>query len=259
MSPRRVVYGTEPFRFDAVAHTDVPGEHGVNGDQTLCGLQVGEGGLLALQRTWQLEGGDSCAECRRGYQQDVLGAPWAERKAEPNSRRFDTNQLTVLAPGRRVVKRRQVGDVYGLRLREGGAVPALVVAADWPSGFMSGATAIWIFGPPQHGTTLNLEALNESDPIVEPLLVDQTLWSFGVAFKLGELAADHPLLQHRFLFQNPSGLRPVYDVTDQQVTTVRRSDVIGRYSHTLILGVDQAVARGLAELRGCDAASTSGP
>lgn len=164
---------------------------------------------------------------------------------------FDYSVLSVLqAPGKRVTKRRESGEVYGLRLQAGGAVPALVLEANIAEGFMAGGTALWIFGPPQHGEVLDQDLFDRSDPITPPLLVDRSLWSHGVAFRWGAIPASHPYRQHRVLYRHPLGHRQVLDSNGNPVQLVRRSDVIGEYTHTLLWGVDIAVRDGLAELRG---------
>jgi hypothetical protein len=102
--------------------------------------------------------------------------------------------------------------------------------------------------PRSKGETLDRTVFEASRAITEPLAVDQTPWSFGIAFKWGELEPSHPLLQLRFVFQNPNGHKDIQDWHGNKVRAVGPNDVVGRDSHVLIRGLDTAVRKGLARL-----------
>lgn len=169
----------------------------------------------------------------------LSGRTGAIVRAMPSAGEQIAEQMQLLVRGRRSVKARQAGDIYGLRISNEKAVPALVVLGSWPQGFHEGATVLWPLGPPQPVASDPALKLDSLSPLTAPLIVGRSLWSLGYAFRWSRVEATHPLLQRRFLFRHMNG--NLLDWTGATVRSLGPEDVIGDYSYCLPLGVDDEI------------------
>ena len=153
----------------------------------------------------------------------------------------DAPALRVLAVGRPTVRRPERGDVLGLRLTRGDGLAAVVMHT-YTRGLYAGAGVLWVLdrriGP---GTAAGGPALAGARPLLPPLIVHREVWVHGCAFAGDRLQPDHPLLQKRVVFTDPSG-GGCRDLHDQQVDP-NHGDVVGRCNLVFLRGLDQRLGR----------------
>jgi hypothetical protein len=149
--------------------------------------------------------------------------------------------LHVLALGPRIACRPVSGEVYGLRLADGGCLPGLVLHA-YEGGLYAGSSLLWVLARRQRGPELDLAVLSGSRPLLPPLIVHRELWAHGGAFLAGRLAPDHPLLRARVVVTN-SITRRSYDLADRLVEQPGTADVVAKDSLVFLRGLDQRLRR----------------
>lgn len=152
----------------------------------------------------------------------------------------ESRQLRVLALGERCPCRPAPGEVHGLRLADGGALPAVVLHT-YDHGLYAGASVLWVLDQRQPDEAIDVASLGDARPLLPPLILHREVWTQGCAFPVGSIAPDHPLLHKRVVFTNPVDHR-AYDVGEGAVEPCV-GDVVARYSLVFLRGLDDRLKR----------------
>jgi hypothetical protein len=153
-----------------------------------------------------------------------------------------TSKLHVLALGPRTAYRRPTaGEVYGLRLADGGCLPGVVLHA-YEGDLYAGSCMLWVLDRRARGPAVDLASLAGGKPLLPPLIVHRELWAHGCAFLVGGLAPDHPLLRTRVVLTN-SVTRRSHDLSGRPVEGRGSADVVAKDSLVFLRGLDQRLSR----------------
>jgi hypothetical protein len=159
----------------------------------------------------------------------------------------ESRQLSVLALGERRTCRPAPGEVHGLRLADGGALPAVVLHT-YDHGLYAGASVLWVLDRRHPDEAIDVACLAGARPMLPPLILHREVWTQGCAFPAGRLEPDHPLLCKRIVFINPVDHR-AYDFGDGPVGPCP-DDVVARNSLVFLRGLDDRLKRSVRLVSG---------
>lgn len=159
----------------------------------------------------------------------------------------ETRKLRVLALGERCCCRPAPGEVHGLRLADGGALPAVVLHT-YDHGLYAGASVLWVLDQRHPDEAIDIGSLADVRPLLPPLILHREVWTQGCAFRAGQVDGNHPLLRKRVVFTNPVDHR-AYDVGEGAVEPCA-GDVVARYSLVFLRGLDDRLQRSVRLVSG---------